>query len=30
MVIPIFKGSMGEDPKIFLREYKRACIGTKL
>jgi len=30
MVIPIFKGSMGKDPKVFLREYKRACIGTKL
>ncbi len=28
MVIPIFRGSKGEDPKIFLREYKRACIGT--
>jgi hypothetical protein len=27
---PIFRGSKGEDPKVFLREYKRACIGTKL
>jgi hypothetical protein len=30
MVIPIFKGSKGEDPKVFLREYKRTCIGTGL
>jgi hypothetical protein len=30
MVIPIFKGSKGEDPEMFLREYKRACIGTGL
>jgi hypothetical protein len=30
MVIPIFKGSKGEDPKVFLKEYKRACLGTKL
>jgi hypothetical protein len=30
MVIPVFKGSKGEDPEMFLREYKRACIGTRL
>jgi len=30
MVITIFRGSKGEDPKVFLREYKRACIGTRL
>jgi hypothetical protein len=30
MVIPVFRGSKGEDPKVFLREYKRACIGTGL
>ncbi len=30
MVIPVFKGSKGEDPEVFLREYKRACIGTGL
>jgi len=30
MVIPVFKGSKGEDPKVFLREYKWACIGTRL
>jgi hypothetical protein len=30
IVIPIFKGSKGEDPKVFIREYKRACIGTGL
>ncbi len=30
MVIPIFNGSKGEDPKVFLRECKRACIGTGL
>jgi hypothetical protein len=30
MVIPIFRGSKGEDPKVFLKEYKRACIGTWL
>jgi hypothetical protein len=30
MVILVFKGSKGEDPEIFLREYKRACIGTGL
>jgi hypothetical protein len=30
MVIPVFKGSKDENPKVFLREYKRACIGTGL
>jgi len=29
MVIPIFRGSKGENPEIFLREYKWACIGTR-
>jgi hypothetical protein len=28
MVIQVFRGSKGEDPEMFLREYKRACIGT--
>jgi len=26
MVILVLKGSEGEDPNVFLREYKRACI----
>jgi hypothetical protein len=30
MLILIFRGSKGEDLKVFLREYKRACIGTGL
>jgi len=30
MVIPIFRGSKGEDLEVFLREYKQACIGTGL
>jgi hypothetical protein len=30
MVIPVFRESKGEDPEVFLREYKRACIGTRL
>jgi len=30
MVIPVFRGSKGEDPKVFLREYKQACIGMGL
>ncbi len=30
MVIPVFRGSKGEDPEVFLREYKQACIGTWL
>jgi hypothetical protein len=30
MVIPVFRGSKGEDIEIFLREYKRACIGMGL
>jgi hypothetical protein len=29
MVIPIFKGSKGEDLEVFLREYKKVNIGTK-
>jgi hypothetical protein len=29
MVILTFRGNKGEDPKIFLREYKRACISTR-
>jgi hypothetical protein len=28
MVIPIFKGSKSENLEVFLREYKKACIGT--
>jgi hypothetical protein len=30
MVILIFRGNKGEDLKVFLREYKKACIGTML
>jgi len=30
MVIPTFRGSKGEELEIFLREYKRTCIGTRL
>jgi len=30
MVIPVFRGSKGEDPEVFFREYKQACIGTGL
>ncbi len=30
MVIPVFRGSKGEDLKVFLREYERACIGMGL
>ncbi len=30
MIIPIFKGSKGENPEVFLREYKWACIGIGL
>ncbi len=30
MVIPVFRGSKGEDPEMLLREYKRACISTGL
>jgi hypothetical protein len=30
MVIPVFRGSKGEDPKVFLREYKKAYISTRL
>jgi len=27
MVILVFRGSKGEDPEVFLREYKRVCIS---
>ncbi len=30
MVILVFKGSKGEDPEMFLREYKQACISAGL
>jgi hypothetical protein len=30
MVFPIFRGSKCEDPKVFLREYKKACISIGL
>jgi hypothetical protein len=30
MVIAVFKGTKGENPKVFLREYKRTCISTGL
>jgi hypothetical protein len=30
MVILIFRGSKGEDLEVFLREYKKACISTRL
>jgi len=30
MVIPVFRGSKGENPEMFLKEYKRAYIGTGL
>ncbi len=30
MVIPVFRKSKGEDPEVFLRKYKRACIGMSL
>jgi hypothetical protein len=30
MVIPVFRGNKGEDLEVFLREYKRACIGMRL
>ncbi len=30
MVILIFRGSKGEDPEIFLKEYKQAYIGMRL
>ncbi len=29
MVIPVFRGNKGEDLEVFLREYKKTCIGTK-
>jgi hypothetical protein len=28
--ILIFRKNRGEDPKVFLREYKRTCIGISL
>jgi hypothetical protein len=28
MVIPIFKGSKGENLEVFLKEYIRTSIGT--
>ncbi len=30
MVIPIFKGSKGEDSKVFLKEYKKICIDIRV
>jgi len=30
MVIPVFRGSKDEDLEVFLREYKRVCIGMGL
>jgi len=30
MVILVFRGSKDEDPKMFIMEYKRACIGMGL
>jgi hypothetical protein len=30
MVIPVFKGNKGEDPEVFLMDYKKACIGMRL
>jgi len=30
MIILVFRGSKGEDPEVFLREYKWACIGMGL
>jgi len=30
MVIQVFRGNKGENPKIFLKEYKRACIDIGL
>jgi hypothetical protein len=30
MVIPVFKGSNGENLEFFLSEHKRACIGINL
>ncbi len=30
MVIPVFRGSKGENLEIFLKEYIRICIGTGL
>jgi hypothetical protein len=30
MVIPISRGSKGENSKVFLKEYKRVYIGIRL
>ncbi len=30
MVIPAFRGSKGEDLEVFLKEYKKICIGIGL
>jgi hypothetical protein len=30
MVILVFRGSKGEDLEVFLREYKKICIGMGL
>jgi hypothetical protein len=30
MVIPVFKGSKGENLEVFLNEYIRTCISTSL
>ncbi len=30
MVIPIFRGNKGENPKKNLKEYRRSCISTGL
>jgi hypothetical protein len=30
MVISIFRGSKGEEPEIFLKEYNRTCIDMGL
>lgn len=27
MIISIFRGSKGEDLEVFLKEYKRICVG---
>jgi hypothetical protein len=29
MVIPVFRGSKGENPEVFLKEYKRTCINIR-
>jgi len=30
MVILVFRGNKGEDPEMFLKAYKQACIGKGL